>query len=112
MTAVIAFIFSPLGKALLVGLALVAFVGYIDRKATYRERAKCEAAKIQSKLDATNADLAIAKKAEQDAKVALEELSKERSVMEAQNNELAERIKKMPVADQCIIPDRSKWLRR
>lgn len=111
MAAFAAFFFTPLGKAVLLILALVAAVGYIDRRATYRERAKCESAKIQSRLDAANRDLEISKRAERDAKVALDELAKQRSDAERENEDLQKRVSELPLAEQCIITDRTRRVR-
>lgn len=107
----IAFLFSPIGKVLLIGLALISFVAYIDRRATYRERARCEQAKIQSKIDATNADTEIARKAAEEAKRLTKELEDERRVMEGENEELKKRIAKLPVDKQCLLPDRTQRVR-
>lgn len=111
MTAIIPFLFSPIGKVLLIGLALVSAVAYIDRRATYRERARCEARIVQSKIDATNADVEIARKAAAEAQKQAQELEAEKQVMEEENDELRKKIARLPVDKQCILPDRSKWLR-
>lgn len=113
MTAILAFFLGPLGRYAMIGIALLAAVAFIDRRATYRERAKCQAAAIQSKLDAANADL----KAERDArardKIDNAELAIEKQRTENENEILKAEIAKLPLAEQCIItPDRAKRLRR
>lgn len=101
------FLTSPIGKYVLIGVAVLSSIAYIDRKATYRERARCQAAVLQSKLDAQNADLAAARQAEEAARRAAEELGEEKRNAEAETEALRKRIAELPVSEQCIIPDRS-----
>lgn len=101
------FLFSPLGKYAVIGLAVLAAYTYVDRKATYRERERCQAAVIQSRLDAANADKLAAERAEEEAKRAAQELEGEKRNAEAENEALRKKIAALPLAEQCIIPDRS-----
>lgn len=105
------FLFSPLGKYVLIGLAVLSAYAYVDRKATYRERARCNAEKIQSQLDARNADLAIARKSEEAARAALQELNAEKTQAEAENADLKAQIDKLPVSEQCLLPNRTRRVR-
>ena len=103
----LAFLLSPLGKILLVASLVGGAYAYVDRKATFRERARCQAAVIQSKLDAANADKAAAERAEEEARRAAQELEGEKKNAEAENEALRKKIAALPLAEQCIIPDRS-----
>lgn len=112
ITGILTFILSPLGRYAMIGVALFAVVAFIDRRATYRERAKCQAAAIQSKLDAANADL----KAERDARALdkknVAELAREKQETDAENETLKAEIAKLPLAEQCIItPERARRMR-
>ena len=111
MIALLSFIASPVGKVIMVAIALLGAVAFIDRRATYRERARCNAEKIQSQLDAKNADLEIARQAEAEAKRAAEALATEKQTAETQNEELKRQVAKLPVSQQCILPDRTKRVR-
>lgn len=110
--AIFAFFGSPVGKVVMIGLAIFAAYGYVDRKATFRERARCESAKIQSRLDAANRDLDIAKKAEESAVAALRELTEEKKQAEDENAKLKSEIDKLPVDQQCLLPDRRQRMRK
>lgn len=113
MSMILSFLLGPLGKYALVAVAVLAAVAFIDRKATYRERAKCQAAAIQAKLDAANADLRAEREARERDKVDAAELEKEKSKTDAENDALKVEIAKLPLAEQCIITkDREKRLRR
>ncbi len=50
IASIAAFLLGPLGRIALIGLALFAGVVFVDRRATYRERAKCDAGKLRAEL--------------------------------------------------------------
>lgn len=104
-----AWAFSPTGRVVLIGLAVLAAIVFIDRRATFRERARCDAAIIQSKLDAANADLKAERDArEQDKKIS-DDLAAEKATAEARTDELQKRIDKLPLGDRCIVgPDNAR----
>ena len=108
---IVSFLFSPIGKVVVVALGLFSAIAFIDRRATYRERARCNAEKIQSQLNARNADLAIAKRAEEDARRAAQEMATEKQTAETENEELKKRIARLPVGQQCLLPDRTQRVR-
>lgn len=94
-------------KILAVGLAILSAVVFIDRRATYRERAKCEVAKVESQLAAARADADNARKAaalEEGQRVELEALSK---TQETELEKLRAEIAKRPLADQCRFGTRA-----
>jgi multidrug resistance efflux pump len=93
----------------MIALAVVAAFTFVDRRATYRERARCNAAAIQSQLNAARADLSIAKNAADEARQNASELETQKTQAENDNARLKAEIDKLPVADRCIItPDRAK----
>lgn len=88
-------------KVIAVGLAIFAGVVAIDRRATYRERAKCDVAKIESQLAAARADVENARKARAFEEEQKKELEREVSDGEKTIAKLREDIAKRPLADQC-----------
>lgn len=109
---IIGFIFSPAGKIGLIALAVLSAVAFIDRRATYRERDRCQAAVIQSKLNAAKADLEAEISARAVDQATNARLATEKQQADNDNAKLKSDIEKLPVADRCIItPDRARRMR-
>jgi hypothetical protein len=110
---IVGFFAGPFGMYAAIGLGVLAAVAFIDRRATYRERGKCQAAVIQSKLNAAHADLAAERDARARDQKDAAELAAEKQKTESENETLKAEIAKLPVVEQCIItPDRAKRLLR
>lgn len=131
MIGLAGFIFSPLGKLLAIALAIGSAVVAIDRRATYRERAKCESAALRSQLDAANRDLALYARAAEmkQAELAAEEQAraedqeafdaKEKELVAREQNARAETERNAgaacprPAADVCRLSrDDAGWVRQ
>lgn len=106
--AILGMLSSPIGKAALIGLGLVAAVVFIDRRATFRERARCNAAAIQSQLDATRRDLQATKAAYENAQKHTEELEKEKAASDAELQKVKDDVAKLPADKRCTFGDRAR----
>lgn len=111
MMAVLGFILSPAGRIVVIGIAVLMAVAFIDRRATYRERAKCNARAIQSQLDTARADLKAAKDAHQRDLDATAELEKEKDTANAEAKRLAELVEKLPADKRCTFDGRPGGVR-
>lgn len=96
-------------KIVIGGMVIVAAVVFIDRRATYRERARCDTAKLQSQLNAALADIKNEKEALADARKKSADLEAQKSQSDEAHERLKKQIASLPVGEQCIITrDRAK----
>lgn len=111
ITSVLAFLFSPLGKVVLLGLAIMSAVAFIDRRATYRERGRCEAAVIQAKLDAARKDLEISQKTEAAAVEASSRIQNEAETAKRKLADYEQALKARGNSACNLTDDDLRWLR-
>lgn len=83
-------------------LAIIAIVTYIDRKATYRERAKWEQRVEEAKQRVREQDQLAHKKATENQKTTIDALSSQKVFDDAEIARLRSEIAKRPVSKQCI----------
>lgn len=105
IAAVFAFILSPAGRIVMIALALMSAVAFIDRRATYRERARCDAAAMRAERDAALQDLRAEKEAREREKQTITLLEQQKGTDdEARQNLEAELAKRTPAA-RCELSD-------
>ena len=105
IASILAFVFSPLGRIALIGLAIMAAVVTIDRRATYRERAKCDAAAIRAERDAMAQDLKAERDAREREKATILTLEQQKEKDDADLRKLADDLAKRPVVARCNLDD-------
>lgn len=111
IASALAFVLSPLGRVLMISLAIVSAIAFIDRRATYRERARCAVAALEMKLKAREADLAIAKKTAADATAANSIIEGEAEAARRKVSEYETALKAMPNNACALTDDDLRWLR-
>lgn len=107
-------------KGAAIVMAIISVYAYIDRKATYRERAKCEAAAAQAQKRADKIDETAAIQTQQFDRQALEDMKRTKELDEKEIAALHEIIRKQqdaakakPGQPNCgfILGDDAKWVR-
>lgn len=110
--AAVAFLFSPLGKIAVIAVAALSFVTYVDRRATYRERAKCQEAALRAELEAARRDQSAAEEQRRRAEETAAELEKAKTDAEQRETVLREEISKRPASQRCALtPDAARRMR-
>lgn len=92
-------------KIIAIVIALGAGVIYVDRHATYKERAKCNARALQAQLSAARIDRDAFKEQAERATQAAEQIEKERNEADDRARKLAEDIAKRPASGRCPLSD-------
>lgn len=105
ISGIIAAIFSPIGRIALIALALLAAVGVIDRRATYRERAKCDAAAMRAERDAALQDLRAEKEAREREKQTITILEQQKGTDDEARQSLEAELAKRTPAARCELSD-------
>lgn len=88
-------------KAVIFGLALAATFLFADRRATWREQKKCDAAKYESKIKALEHDAANAKLAASSAKEKADKLESEKENDNESIRKLQARVSQLPKGSRC-----------
>jgi hypothetical protein len=92
-------------KYIAIGIAFLAVYGYADRKATYRERAACEAAAQRAQVAANAQDA----QAERDLRINAEKTVSQLSTQKATDEKIIEDLKVklagQPLNAPCYYPD-------
>lgn len=105
-------------KGAAIVMAIISVYAYIDRKATYRERAKCEAAAVQAQKRADKQDNTAAVQTQQFDQQVLEDMKRTKALDDQEIAALHELIRKQqasakPGQPACgfILGDDAKWVR-
>lgn len=92
-------------KIIAIVVALGAGVIYVDRHATYKERAKCNARALQAQLAAAQIDRDAFREQAERANEAAGRIEKERNDADERARQLAEDIAKRPASGRCPLSD-------
>lgn len=92
-------------KVIAIVLTLGAGVIYVDRKATYRERAKCEAAAAIAAKKAADVDIAALREQAEAATATAKALEEDRNKADERARQLAAELEKRDKAGRCPISD-------
>lgn len=92
-------------KWIAIGLAFLAVYGYADRKATYRERAACEAAAQRAQKAADAQDVKAERELREKAEAIANDLSAQRTADNAILEDLKVRLAGRPLSAPCYYPD-------
>ena len=92
-------------KYIAIGLAFVAVYGYADRKATYRERAACEAAAQRAQKAADAQDVKAEREQREKAEATLGQLTTQKVADDAILEDLKVRLAARPLSAPCYYPD-------
>jgi hypothetical protein len=99
-------------KLIAIGLAILSVVVFIDRRATYKERSKCDAAALRAELAATKRDLNIQRDVADLVRKQAAVIEQEKSDLDKKVIEYEMELAKRPSAAGCRIgPDDLKRLR-
>lgn len=90
-------------RLIIIGMAILSAVVFIDRRATYRERAKCDAAAMRAERDAALQDLSAEKIARAAEKATIENLEKQKETDDEARQSLEAELAKRPAADRCPL---------
>ncbi len=92
-------------KYIAIAMAFGAVFVYADRKATYRERAACEAAAQRAQEAANSQDAKAERELRQQAEATVENLSAQRTADDAIIEHLKVELAKRPLSAPCYYPD-------
>lgn len=102
IASALAFVLSPIGRVISIGLLLIAAATYLDQRGAARERAKCRAAAIQAQLDAQKVDLDAAKRAAEDSERAKVKIEADYDAEKKKVDDYEARLKSRPA---CLLDD-------
>lgn len=92
-------------KYIAIAVAFVAVYGYADRKATYRERAACEAAAQRAQKAADAQDAKAERELRVQAEATVENLAAQRTADNALIEDLKVKLAGRPLSAPCYYPD-------
>ena len=99
-------------KMIAIGLAILSVIVFIDRRATYKERSKCDAAALRSELAAARRDLNIQRDVADLARQQAAAIELEKTELDKKVSDYEADLAKRPVAAGCRIgPDDLRRLR-
>lgn len=105
LTAAIAFVPAWAWKWIAIGVAILALCVVVDRKATYRERAACEAAAQRAQRAADAQDVKAEKELRLKAESTVNDLSTQKVADDAILEHLKVQLAKRPLSAPCYYPD-------
>lgn len=104
-TATSALMSPTVWKIVAIVVAFVAVYGYADRKATYRERAACEAAAQRAQKAADAQDAKAERELRIKAEAVVEQLSTQKVADDAILEDLKVKLAARPLSAPCYYPD-------
>lgn len=108
----LAFITSPLGKALMIVLAVFAFYSWAFNRGETKAEARCQTKALQAKIEALELDLAAARSGEDAAKAARDRQAATAVELSKKVDDYEAELEKRPDGDACrLTDDDARWLR-
>ena len=103
MTGLLAFITSPLGRWVLIGLAFLAWTAYQRDQAADRARQECQAEQLQKTVDELQRQRDAAKEALEEAEKRAQQTEQEMQQLEAARDQIVDQLEN--AGDSCRVPD-------
>ena len=103
MTGLLAFVTSPLGRWVLIGLAFLAWTAYQRDQAADRARQECQAEQLQKTVDELQRQRDAAQQALEEAEKRARETEQEMQQLEAARDQIVDQLEN--AGDSCRVPD-------
>lgn len=103
MTGLLAFITSPLGRWVLIGLAFLAWTAYQRDQAADRARQECQAEQLQKTVDELQRQRDAARQALEEAEKRARETEQEMQQLETARDQIVDQLEN--AGDSCRVPD-------
>lgn len=103
MSALISFAFSPIGRWVMIGLAVLAFVAYQREQAASDARESCQADQLRQTLEEVTRQREAAREALADAEEQAEQTEAELEQLENDRDQIIADLE--TGADTCTVPD-------